>query len=245
MTTGITLNGAIVLLTGAAGSLGTAMAKAIETGGGTVIRTDLARHAGMDYALDVTSEADWVRVVAAISAQHGRLDGLVNNAGIGTMGDVETTSYDDWKRVMAINADGVFLGCKYAMPLLEKSKAASIVIISSASGLVGGTGMAAYSASKGAARLLSKCVALSGARKSPPIRCNSVHPAFIDSDMVDSMVDGSKNPERTRQKLTSQIPLGRMGQPAEVANAVVWLLSSASSFSTGTEIVVDGGLVAQ
>ena len=245
MTSSVTLNGSIVLITGAAGSLGTAMAMAVEAAGGTAIRTDLSGVAAMDHALDVTSEADWVRVIAAITTKHGRLDGLVNTAGIGVMADVENTSYADWKRVMAINADGVFLGCKYAMPLLEKSKAASIVIISSASGLVGGIGMAAYSASKGAVRLLSKCVAISGARKSPPIRCNSVHPAFVDSHMVDIMVDGAKNPDRARQKLTSQIPLGRMAKPSEVANAVVWLLSGASSFSTGTEVVIDGGLVAQ
>ena len=120
---------------------------------------------------------------------------------------------------MAINADGVFLGCKYAMPLLAKSKAPSIVNISSASGIVGGANLAAYNASKGAVRLLSKSVALSGARKRPPVRCNSVHPAFIEGDMVDAHGQG---PARSRQghepSCIAQIPIGRLGQPQEVAN---------------------------
>jgi 3(or 17)beta-hydroxysteroid dehydrogenase len=245
MSGGVQLEGAVVLVTGAAGSLGVAICRAIETAGGIAIRSDLTGQPGMDLALDVTSEADWVRVAGEITTKYGRLDGLVNNAGVGCVGDVEQTTYAEWKRVHAINVDGVFLGCKYAMPLLGKSKTASIVIISSASGLVGGPGMAAYSSSKGAVRLLSKSIALAGARKSPPIRCNSVHPAFVDSHMVDAMVNSSRVPDRTRQKLTDEIPLGRMAKPSEIANGVVWLLSGASSFSTGTELVIDGGLVAK
>ena len=139
----------------------------------------------------MTKEEDWKAAMAEIERTHGRLDGLVNNAGIGTPGDVEQTPFSEWRRVMAVNADGVFLGCKYAMPLLAKSKAPSIVNISSASGIVGGANLAAYNASKGAVRLLTKSVALSGARKRPPVRCNSVHPAFIEGDMVDAMVQGS------------------------------------------------------
>ena len=125
---------------------------------------------------------------------------------------------------MAVNADGVFLGCKYAMALLAKSKAPSIVNISSASGIVGGANLAAYNASKGAVRLLTKSVALSGARKRPAVRCNSVHPAFIEGDMVDRMVKGRPDPAKAMAKLQAQIPIGRLGQPHEVANAVVWLL---------------------
>ena len=145
---------------------------------------------------------------------------------------------------MAINADGVFLGCKYAMPLLAKSKAPSIVNISSASGIVAGANLAAYNASKGAVRMLSKSVALSGARKRPPVRSNSVHPAFIEGDMVDRMVKGRPDPAKAMSKLHAQIPIGRLGQPQEVANTVVWLLSPASSFTTGSEVLVDGGLIA-
>ena len=234
----------IVLVTGALGTLGAAMCKAIEAAGGKAIRSDLATRGKVDIALDVTSEDNWKAAIAEIDSAHGRLDGLVNNAGVGTPGDVEQTSFSEWRRVMAINADGVFLGCKYAMPLLAKSKAPSIVNISSASGIVAGANLAAYNASKGAVRMLSKSVALAGARKRPPVRSNSVHPAFIEGDMVDRMVKGRPDPAKAMSKLHAQIPIGRLGQPQEVANTVVWLLSPASSFTTGSEVLVDGGLIA-
>jgi 3(or 17)beta-hydroxysteroid dehydrogenase len=234
----------IVLVTGALGTLGAAMCNAIESAGGVAIRSDLASRGKVDIALDVTKEEDWKSAAAEIERKHGRLDGLVNNAGIGTPGDVEQTPFSEWRRVMAVNADGVFLGCKYAMRLLVKSKAPSIVNISSASGIVGGANLAAYNASKGAVRLLTKSVALSGARKRPPVRCNSVHPAFIEGDMVDRMVKGRPDPAKAHAKLVAQVPVGRLGQPHEVASTVVWLLSDASSFTTGSEVLVDGGLIA-
>jgi NAD(P)-dependent dehydrogenase (short-subunit alcohol dehydrogenase family) len=242
--TAMQLKDHIVLVTGAKGTLGTAMCAAIEAAGGTAIRSDLASRGKVDIALDVTREEDWTAAMAGIERAHGRLDGLVNNAGIGTPGDIERTSFAEWRRVMAVNADGVFLGCKHAMPLLAKSKAPSIVNISSASGIVGGANLAAYNASKGAVRLLTKSVALSGARKRPPVRCNSVHPAFIEGDMVDAMVRTRPDQAKARAKLEAQIPVGRLGQPHEVANTVVWLLSEASSFTTGSEVLVDGGLIA-
>jgi 3(or 17)beta-hydroxysteroid dehydrogenase len=234
----------VVLITGALGTLGTAMSKAIAAAGGTAIRSDLATRGDADIALDVTREADWQAAMAEIERDYGRLDGLVNNAGIGTPGDIEQTPFSEWKRVMAVNADGVFLGCKYAMPLLARSKAPSIVNISSASGIVGGANLAAYNASKGAVRLLTKSVALAGARKRPPVRCNSVHPAFIEGDMVEAIVRTRPDQERARAKLSAQIPVGRLGRPHEVASTVVWLLSDASSFTTGSEVLVDGGLTA-
>lgn len=235
----------IVLVTGAAGTLGRAISSKIEAAGGTVVRTDLAGMTGMDLALDITREEDWTDAIGRIAARHGRLDGLVNNAGIVLVGDVEATSLADWRRVMAVNADGVFLGCKHALPLLRRSPAAAIVNISSVSGLVGGANLAAYNASKGAVRLLSKSVALSGARLSPPVRCNSVHPAFVEGDMVDGMVAQSRNPGRARERMAADVPLGRMARPAEIADAVCWLLSDAASFMTGAEVVLDGGLVAR
>ncbi len=235
----------VILVTGAAGTLGRAISSAIEATGGVAIRTDLGGRPGMDDTHDVTSEADWQRVTAKIEARFGRLDGLVNNAGIVLVGDVEQTSLADWQRVMSVNADGVFLGCKHAMPLLALAKAASIVNISSVSGLVGGANLAAYNASKGAVRLLTKSVALSGARKAPPIRCNSVHPAFVEGDMVDGMAATARDPARAKSRMAADVPLGRMARPDEIAAAVVWLLSDASAFMTGAEMVLDGGLVAR
>jgi 3(or 17)beta-hydroxysteroid dehydrogenase len=238
------LDGRIVLVTGAGGTLGVAISAAIEAAGGTAIRTDLAGRPRVELPLDVTDEAAWVRGMAEIGRRHGRLDGLVNNAGIVILGDVEQTSLADWRRVQAVNVDGVFLGCKHAMPLLAKSPSASIVNLSSVSGMVGGANLAAYNASKGAVRLLTKSVALSGARKRPPIRCNSVHPAFVEGDMTDAIAATARDPARAREKMGAAIPMGRMVKPGEVAAAVVWLLSDAASFVTGSELLVDGGLVA-
>src|SRR6185436_30752 len=167
----------VILITGAAGGIGSAIAEAVVRNGGLAVATDIAGRTGMDYTLDVTAEADWQRVIEAVGGA-GRLDGLVNAAGIVAVGTVEETDFPTWRRVMAINLDGTFLGCKYAMPLLRKA-GGSIVNISSVSGIVGGHNLAAYNASKGGVRLLTKSVALSVARKRPPIRCNSVHPAFI------------------------------------------------------------------
>lgn len=239
------LIGNIVLVTGAAGTLGSAIAGAVEGEGGKVIRSDLSADRDMELSLDVTREEDWSAAMAAIAGRYGRLDGLVNNAGVVVIGDVETTSFADWRRVMAVNADGVFLGCKYAMPLLGLSAAPAIVNISSVSGLVGGANLAAYNASKGAVRLLTKSVALSGARKLPPVRCNSVHPAFVEGDMVDTIAGGARDPAKAKVRMAADIPLGRMAKAGEIAEAVVWLLSGASAFMTGAEVVLDGGLVAK
>ncbi|MEZ5816701.1 MAG: SDR family oxidoreductase [Hyphomicrobiaceae bacterium] len=239
------LDARTVLVTGAAGTLGRAISTAIEDEGGTVVRSDLSGRPGMDLALDVTREPDWIAAMTAIEARYGRLDGLVNNAGLVVLGDVEQTSLADWRRVMAVNVDGVFLGCKHAMPLLARATAPSIVNLSSVSGLVGGANLAAYNASKGGVRLLTKSVALSGARKTPKVRCNSVHPAFVESDMVNGIAAATKDPARSKERMAADIPLGRMASPPEIAEAVVWLLSDATAFMTGSEVVLDGGLVAR
>ena len=245
MTNASSLHDHVVLVTGAAGTIGRAIIAAVTAAGGRPIGSDIAGKAEQELVLDVTSEADWQSAAVAIKARWGRLDGLVNNAGIVSIGDVEQTSLTEWQKVMSVNADGVFLGCKYAMPLLAVSPKASIVNMSSVSGLVGGANLAAYNASKGAVRLLTKSVALSGARKTPPVRCNSVHPAFVEGDMVDGMAAGARDPVRAQQRMAADVPLGRMAKPAEIANAVVFLLSTASAFMTGAEMVLDGGLVAR
>jgi 3(or 17)beta-hydroxysteroid dehydrogenase len=234
----------VVLVTGAAGAIGAAVARGIEAEGGTAIGSDLADRGEVAHPLDVTSENDWARVIAAIAGTKGRLDGLVNAAGIVAIGTVEDTDFATWRRVMAINLDGTFLGCKYALPLLKRG-GGSIVNISSVSGLVGGHNLAAYNASKGGVRLLTKSVALHGARLNPPVRCNSVHPAFIEGPMAESMIAQFRDPARAREKLAASVPLGRFGTPAEVAELCVYLLSSEAGFVTGAEFVLDGGLTAQ
>ncbi|MBK0401099.1 SDR family oxidoreductase [Limibaculum sp. M0105] len=234
----------VVLVTGASGLLGAASVAQIRAAGGVAIATDRAPGAGIDHALDVTREADWQRVIAAIAEAHGRLDGLVNAAGIIHVGMLAETSFEDWRRVMAVNADGTFLGCKTAWPLLRKSAGASIVNLSSVSGLSGHARLAAYTASKGAVRLLTKSVALEGARLDPPIRCNSVHPGFVEGPMVDQIAQALRDPGTAHERMRAGIPMRRFAQADEVAAAVVHLLSPASSFTTGAELVIDGGLTA-
>jgi 3(or 17)beta-hydroxysteroid dehydrogenase len=234
----------IILVTGAAGAVGSAVAEAVVKAGGLAIATDLAGRAGMDHALDVASEDDWLRVVAAIDRAAGRLDGLVNAAGIVARGSVEDTDFATWRRVMAVNLDGTFLGCKHALALLRRDGGA-IVNMSSVSGLVGGYNLAAYNASKGGVRLLTKSVALHGARLKPQVRCNSIHPSFLEGPMADALIAETSNPERARARMTADVPLGRFGRPAEVADMCVYLLCDESAFVTGAEFVIDGGLTAK
>jgi len=233
----------VVLITGGAGAVGSAVAEAVVQQGGIAIDTDLAGREGIDHVLDVTSEADWQRVIGAVEASAGRLDGLVNAAGIAQLGTVEDTGYADFRRTMAINVDGTFLGCKYGLGLMKRT-GGSIVNVSSVSGLVGGHNLAAYNASKGAVRLLSKSVALHGARLDPPVRCNSVHPTFLEGAMTDAIIRPSRNPEETKARMTRDIPLRRFGKPSEVADMCVYLLSDESAFVTGAEFAIDGGLTA-
>lgn len=241
----MSLEGHVVLVTGAGGTIGRAVADAVRAAGGIVVATDLPGTAGIDHPLDVTSEAEWARVAAAVETDHGRLDGLVTCAGIMHVAALDETAFEDWRRVMSVNADGVFLACRAAWPLLRQSAAPSIVNLSSVSGIVGGAKLAAYNASKGAVRLLTKSAALSGARLSPPIRCNSVHPAFVEGPMVDGIAARMRDPATAHDKMRGMVPLGRFATAEEIADAVVWLLSPAAAFVTGAEWVMDGGLTAE
>lgn len=232
----------IILITGAGGAIGGAVAAEVKAQGGTVIASDLK--SGIDMTLDVTSEQDWQRVTAEIMRKHGRLDGLVNAAGIAVVGNIEKTDFATWRRVMSINLDGTFLGCKYAFPLLRKQGGA-IVNLSSVLGLVGSAGLAAYSASKGGVSLLTKSVALNGARYKPPVRANSICPAFIDGAMVDDIAANARDPQKARENFAGDIPLARLGRPEEVAGLCAYLLSDAAAFITGADVPIDGGLTAR
>ena len=237
------LSGKIVLITGAAGTVGEAVAVAVHREGGLAITSDLAGRKA-EHALDVTSESDWQRTVADIGKKHGHLDGLVNAAGIAKLGNIEQTEFAAWRKILSVNLDGTFLGCKYAFPLL-KAKGGAIVNLSSVLGLVGGPNFLAYNAAKGGVRLLTKSIALHGARLNPAVRCNSVHPAFLEGAMVDDILASTAHPDGARVRITRDIPLGRFGTAAEVAHMCVYLLSDESRFVTGAEFAIDGGLTAR
>ncbi len=248
-------------MTGAAQGIGAAIARAFVAEGATVCVTDIRDADGGALAadlgptaqyrrLDVRRADDWATVTAAILDIFGQLDVVVNNAGItGFEGgpvphDPEHATLDAWRAVLATNLDGVFLGCQSAIRAMRPAGTGSIVNISSRSGLVGIPLAAAYAASKAAARNHTKSVALYCAQQGLAIRCNSVHPAAIMTPMWDAMLgDGPGRAER-EAAFVRDTPLRRFGTPAEVAHAVVYLASDESAYTTGAELVLDGGLLA-
>jgi 3(or 17)beta-hydroxysteroid dehydrogenase len=246
----VRLAGKVALVTGAASGIGRACAERLAAEGASVVVTDLdeagaarvARSIGARATalrLDVTSEADWTAALGKVEALHV----LVNNAGMGSLGSVEEVSPDEWRRVMAVNVDSVYLGCRTFLPLLRRSGGGSVINISSVSGIVASGNLAAYNASKAAVRHLSKSVALMPENLKARVRCNSVHPAFIDTPILAPLVE--KLGAGVKDKLARQIPLGRLGTVDDVALAVVYLASDESAFMTGAELVLDGGLCAQ
>jgi 3(or 17)beta-hydroxysteroid dehydrogenase len=249
------LAGKAAFVTGAASGIGAAIARRFIAEGARVALADIDAVAGAALAAefgpaalflrhDVTAEADWLDNLARAVAEFGRLDILVNNAGIGPAGTIEKTSLAEWRHVHAVNLDGVFLGCKHGIAALREAGGGSIVNVSSVAGLMGTPTLAAYGSSKAAVRQLTKSVALHCARLRDAIRCNSIHPAFAATPMVEAMIARSKAPERTRAALEEQIPLGRLGEAEEVAALALYLASDESRFVTGGEFVIDGGLTA-
>ena len=249
------LAGKAAFVTGAASGLGQAIAMRFaeegarvaladrDTEGGERVATAIGA-AGLFLRLDVTQEAQWLAQLGRAAAVFGRLDILVNNAGIGPLGSIEKTTLEEWRGVHAVNLDGVFLGCKHGIPHLRAAGGGSIVNMSSVAGIIGTPTLAAYGASKAAVRQLTKSVALHCAQRRDGIRCNSIHPTFIETPMVEAMIAAAKAPERARAGLASQVPLGRLGQAEEVAALALYLASDESRFVTGAEFVVDGGLSA-
>ena len=204
---------------------------------------DLAKHIGSNAVymhLDVTSERDWAVVVKEATDRYGKLDILVNNAGVSARGTIEETSVDDWDRVMGINAKGVFLGTRAAIPEMRKSGGGSIINISSQLGLVGmAESSPQYQSSKGAVRIFTKSAAIQYAPEG--IRVNSVHPGPI----VTPMTEARRSDSVVQQVMVSRIPLGRYGESKDVAYGVLYLASDEASFVTGSELVIDGGWTAQ
>ena len=239
----------VAIVTGAASGIGRGCARLLVAEGARVVCTDRDER-GADVAaemgaifkkLDVTDEAGWQRVVDETVREFGRLQILVNAAGVAVWGDIERTTLEQWRFVNAVNAEGTFLGCRAAIGAM-KATGGSIVNLSSVAGLVADADAPAYCASKGAVRLLTKSVALHAARKGYNVRCNSVHPSFIDTPMVDAVC--ASNP-KMRTAVEKAAPLGRIGEVDDVANAVLYLASDESKFVTGAELVVDGGLTAR
>jgi 3(or 17)beta-hydroxysteroid dehydrogenase len=246
------LEGKVALITGAAGGIGGASARLFEAEGAKLVLTDLdisslaefQERGALTLVQDVTDEALWREVVDAALAKFGALDVLVNNAGVGVIGNIETATLEDWRRTQAINSESVFLGCREAVRVM-KGQGGSIVNVSSVAGIVGDAQSVAYCASKGAVRLTTKSVALYCARKGYGIRCNSVHPSFTRTSMVEGFIANASNPARVREGLNAAAPLGRMGEAGEIASAILYLASDESMFTTGAEIIIDGGLTAQ
>jgi NAD(P)-dependent dehydrogenase (short-subunit alcohol dehydrogenase family) len=246
-------------ITGAAGGLGAATAKMLAQHGANVFVTDvdesavhalaqdINRQAGSQVAWpaaqDVRDESTWQRLIDEAKHAMGGLSVLVNNAGVGSLGSVENIDLKEWRRVMAINVESIVLGCKYAMPFLRDNQPSSIINISSLAAFKVDPDYTAYNTSKAAVAMLTKSIAIDCARQKIDVRCNSIHPAFIRTGIVAPFFDALGEEEATR-KLTRGIPLRRLGDPDDVAYAVLYLASDESRYVTAAELVLDGGACA-
>ncbi len=254
-------NGKTAIVTGGASGIGAACARTLAREGAKVLLADInaegaAAQAGaindecgagtaFSCHLDVTKPDDWKAAVALAADNLGGLSVLVNNAGVGISGDIETCTLEDWHRGFAINVDSVFLGCQTALPLMKEHQPGSIVNISSIAGLIASGTMPGYNASKAAVWMLSKSVALYCADRGWDIRSNSVHPTFVDTPILDGFAARTGRPKEViMEKLARQIPLKRVGQPEEIALGVLYLASDESRFMTGAELKLDGGISA-
>jgi len=247
----------VALVTGGAAGIGRATAELLAREGAAVALSDLQDVAGEDVAAgitaaggraiylhhDVTDEAAWEQVIASVQGTFGGLDILVNNAGVrGSGTPLEETSLEVWRDCLAVNLDGVFLGIKHAMRAM-KDRGGSIINTSSILGFIGLPLTANYAASKGGVRLLSKAAAVECAQRGLKIRVNSVHPGFIDTNMVASAIQ-DRGPQ-LRQMIEQMQPTGSMGEAADIAEGILYLASDAAKFVTGSELVIDGGYLAR
>lgn len=254
------LTGKVALVTGGASGIGAETARLLAARGAAVAVGDINAAAGAANVaiieeaggraaylpLDVTSEASWEATVAAVVERFGGLHILLNGAGIELVAKIPDTSLADFQKVMAVNLDGVFLGIKYAMPAMRDSGGGSIINISSIAGIRGYMRQIAYCASKGGVRLMTKAAAAEAAHYGYDVRVNSVHPGTIETPMVAALVAhrDEEGQSAAMEKMRQMHPIGRLGQPIDIANAVLFLASDASSFMTGAELVIDGGITA-
>ncbi|MEP2234833.1 MAG: SDR family oxidoreductase [Alteripontixanthobacter sp.] len=253
--------GKMALVTGAAQGLGAAHSRRLADEGAKILCTDInadgaaetaqsindALGAGTAFSVghDVTDPADWEAAMDAAREHLGGLNVLVNNAGIGVAGNIETCDFAEWQRCFSINVDSIFHGCQKALPLMRDHAPGSIVNISSIAGLIASDTMPAYNASKAAVWMLSKSIALHCAKKNMQIRCNSVHPTFVDTPILDGTAKhAGLDKQVLLDKLARQIPLKFVGEPDDIANAVLYLASDESRFMTGAELKLDGGISA-
>lgn len=244
------VEGKVALVTGGGSGLGAADCEALAREGAIVVVTDVKHetaaavaerigNGAMAVALDVADEAQWIGVMQQIEARFGRLDILVNNAGVVLSADVEDTTLEQFRWVNAIMTDGVFLGCKHAIPLMNRHDGGSIINMSSTGALLGYPIFFAYSAAKGAVRAMTKSVAVMCQEKGYKIRCNSVHPGAIETPMVQT---AEGRPDRPREIPEGVLPPGTPGHPKDVAALVLFLASDESRFITGAELVIDNGV---
>ena len=256
------VSGKKALITGAAGGLGEAMAFMLAREGATVAVSDIdggraaaladrinaeIPGAAFAYAHDVASEDDWTRVIEAVAADLGGLSVLVNNAGVGgPLAFVEDDTVENWQRQYEINLRSIMLGAKHAMPHLRAAAPASIINISSIAGLAAAPGMGAYNATKAGVWMYTKTLALEAAKADWNVRCNSVHPVFIKTPILDPFIAMAGGDEaKAAERLARGIPLKRIGEPDDVAYCVLYLASDESKFVTGSEFKIDGGMTAQ
>ena len=247
------LDGKVAIVTGAAKGLGEADARLFAVEGARVILTDVDEANGARIAheigdrarfirQDVREEAGWADLIAAVLAQFGRLDVLVNNAGVVEAGTIETTSEADYRFVMAVSADGTFFGCKHAIPAMRRGGGGSIVNMASIASIQGEPLVAAYCAAKGAVEALTRAVAVHCAQGRMNIRCNSVHPSGIDTPMVRSMGGKIASAGLATPRQASPHGVSPLGTPVDIAQAVLYLASDESRFVNGQRIVVDNSM---
>lgn len=251
------VTGKVALVTGAALGIGKASAEMLAREGAKVVVSDLKadegeavvraiRDAGGDAIFvqhDASKEADWAKAIAATFEAFGKLNIVVNNAGIVLGKNVEDTTLAEWRRVQDVNLDGVFLGTRFAIEALKKSGGGSIINLSSIEGLIGDPNLAAYNASKGGVRIFTKSAALHCAQAGYGIRINSVHPAYIWTPLVQELSGGEDS--AAYKRLVSLHPVGHLGEPDDIAYGILYLASDESKFVTGSELVIDGGYTAQ